>query len=100
MRYFLFALLAGALSAFAFEPVGWWPLLLIAIAALCELLDRNRSFWRSLALGWAFGFGQFVIGLNWIATSFTYQSNMPAWLGLVAGVILLILPPFFPMIPT
>ena len=100
MRYFLYALLAGALSAFAFEPVGWWPLLLIAIAALCELLDRNRSFWRSLALGWAFGFGQFVIGLNWIATSFTYQSNMPAWLGWVAVVLLSIYLAVYPMIAT
>src|SRR3954454_14679867 len=88
MRFVLYALLAGALSAFAFQPVGWWPLLLIAIAALCELLDRNTSLWRSLALGWAFGFGQFVVGLNWIATSFTYQANMPAWLGWVAVVLL------------
>ncbi|HLO19352.1 MAG TPA: apolipoprotein N-acyltransferase [Sphingomicrobium sp.] len=100
MRYVLYAFLAGALSAFAFEPVGWWPLLLIAIAALCELLDRNKSFWRSLALGWAFGFGQFVIGLNWIATSFTYQSNMPAWLGWVAVVLLSIYLAVYPMIAT
>ena len=83
MRYVLFAFLAGAVSAFAFQPVGWWPLLLIAFAVLCELLDRNKSLWRSLFMGWAFGLGQFVIGLNWIATSFTYQANMPAWLGWV-----------------
>jgi apolipoprotein N-acyltransferase len=88
MRYVLYALIAGAASAFAFEPVGWWPLLLIAVAALCELLDRTKSLGRSLLLGWVFGFGQFVIGLNWIATSFTYQSNMPAWLGWVAVVLL------------
>ncbi len=100
MRYVLYAFLAGAMSAFAFEPVGWWPLLLIAIAALCELLDRNKSFWRSLALGWAFGFGQFAVSLNWIATSFTYQSNMPAWLGWVAVVLLSIYLAIFPMIAT
>jgi apolipoprotein N-acyltransferase len=88
MRYVLFAFLAGAVSAFAFQPVGWWPLLLIAFAVLCELLDRNKSLWRSLFMGWAFGLGQFVIGLNWIATSFTYQANMPAWLGWVAVVLL------------
>src|SRR4051794_1874958 len=100
MRFVLYALLAGALSAFAFQPVGWWPLLLVAIAALCELLDRNKSFGRSLALGWAFGFGQFVVGLNWIATSFTYQSNMPAWLGWVAVVLLAIYLAVYPMIAT
>ena len=98
MLYVLYALVAGAVSAFAFEPVGWWPLLLVAIAALCELLDRTKSLGRSLALGWAFGFGQFVIGLNWIATSFTYQSNMPAWLGWVAVVLLSIYLAVYPAI--
>ena len=82
------AFIAGAVSAFAFEPVGWWPLILVAIAALCELIDRATSLRRSLLLGFAFGFGQFVIGLNWIATSFTYQSNMPPWLGWIAVVLL------------
>jgi apolipoprotein N-acyltransferase len=29
-----------------------------------------------------------VVGLNWIATAFTYQAAMPAWLGWVAVVLL------------
>jgi apolipoprotein N-acyltransferase len=88
MRYVLYALIAGAVSAFAFEPVGWWPLMLVAIAVLCELLDRTKRLGRALLLGFAFGVGQFVISLNWIATAFTFQSNMPAWLGWVAVVLL------------
>jgi len=98
MRYVLYAFLAGAVSAFAFEPVGWWPLILVAIAALCELIDRTTSLKRSLALGFAFGFGQFAIGLNWIATSFTYQSNMPAWLGWIAVVLLSLYLAIYPAI--
>ena len=100
MRYILYAFLAGAVSAFAFEPVGWWPLILVAIAALCELIDRTTSLKRSLALGFAFGFGQFAIGLNWIATSFTYQSNMPAWLGWIAVVLLSLYLAVYPAIAT
>jgi apolipoprotein N-acyltransferase len=88
MLYVLYAFLAGAVSAFAFEPVGWWPLMLIAIALLCEFLDREKTLWRSLLIGWAFGFGQFVVSLNWIATAFTFQANMPPWLGWVAVVLL------------
>ena len=34
------------------------------------------------------GFGQFVLGLNWIATAFTYQAAMPAWLGWIAILLL------------
>jgi apolipoprotein N-acyltransferase len=88
MLYVLYAFLAGAVSAFAFEPVGWWPLILVAIAVLCELLDRTKSLGCSLLIGWAFGVGQFVVGLNWIATAFTYQAAMPPWLGWIAVVLL------------
>jgi apolipoprotein N-acyltransferase len=84
----LAALLAGLLSAFAFEPVGWWPLMPLAFAGLSELVSRQPSLWRALLTGWAFGLGQFVLGLNWIATAFTYQAAMPAWLGWVAVVLL------------
>ena len=88
MKHVSLAALLGALSAFAFEPVGWWPLMVIALAGLCELLLRAGSLRRALAIGWAFGLAQFVIGLNWIATAFTYQAQMPGWLGWVAVVLL------------
>ena len=101
MRYVLYAFLAGALSAFAFEPVGWWPLLLIAIAASVRaarsqqiVLAQPRSLAGHLASASS------SIGLNWIATSFTYQSNMPAWLGWVAVVLLSIYLAVYPMIAT
>lgn len=84
----LAAFAAGAASAFAFQPVGWWLLMVLAIAALCELIARAGSLKKALLIGWAFGLGQFVIGLNWIATAFTYQAAMPAWLGWVAVVLL------------
>jgi apolipoprotein N-acyltransferase len=100
MLYVLYAFLTGAASAFAFEPAGLWPLLLVAFALLCEFIDRSKSLWRSLLIGWAFGLGQFVVGLNWIATAFTYQSNMPAWLGWVAVVLLSLYLAVYPALAT
>jgi len=82
------ALAAGAASAFAFEPFGWWPLMILALAVLCEAVSRAGSLKRSLIIGWLFGLGQFCIGLNWIATAFTFQAAMPAWLGWIAVVLL------------
>lgn len=96
MLYLLYGFLIGAASAFAFEPTGLWPLLPVAFALLCELICRSKTLWRGLFTGWAFGLGQFVIGLNWIATAFTFQSNMPAWLGWVAVVLLSIYLAFYP----
>ena len=100
MVILLIALLTGIASALAFEPLGLWVLMPVAFAVLLELVDRVKSLWRALLTGWLFGVGQFVIGLNWIATAFTYQSNMPAWLGWVAVVILSLYLALFPALAT
>lgn len=60
----------------------------LALTGLCELVWRSKNLKQALISGWLFGLGQFVIGLNWIATAFTYQAAMPAWLGWVAVVLL------------
>jgi apolipoprotein N-acyltransferase len=88
MKPILLSFLAGLLSALGFEPLGLWPLTLIALAGLMWLIQRAPTLRNALALGWWFGVGQFVLGLNWIATAFTYQSAMPAWLGWVSVVLL------------
>jgi apolipoprotein N-acyltransferase len=94
----LLALFVGAFSAFAFEPFGLIPLMPLAFAALCELIARAPSLKRALLLGWSFGVGQFCIGLNWIATAFTFQAAMPAWLGWVAVVLLSLYLAVYPML--
>ena len=94
----LAALALGIGSALAFEPVGLWPLMPLAFAALCELVARAASLKRALLTGWLFGVGQFVLGLNWIATAFTFQAAMPAWLGWIAVVLVSLYLAVFPML--
>ncbi|NUT00302.1 MAG: apolipoprotein N-acyltransferase [Sphingomonas sp.] len=96
--FLLVAFVGGAASAFAFQPVGVWPLMPIAFALLCELLARAEGLKRALLIGWLFGLGQFVVGLNWIATAFTYQAAMPAWLGWIAVVLLSLYLAVYPML--
>ena len=98
MKSFALAFGLGILSAFAFQPVGWWPLMPIAFAILCDLIARATSLRRALLTGWSFGLGQFGLGLNWIATAFTYQAAMPAWLGWIAVVLLAIYLAVYPML--
>jgi apolipoprotein N-acyltransferase len=100
MLYVLYALITGAISAFAFEPMGWWPLLPVAFGVLCELICRVRKFRQALLVGWAFGLGQFVVSLNWIATAFTYQAKMPPSLGWIAVVLLSLYLAVYPAIAT
>lgn len=88
MRPLLLAFLAGLVSALGFQPLGLWPLTLLAFAGLLWLIETAPGMRAALARGWLFGLGQFVLGLNWIATAFTYQAAMPAWLGWIAVVLL------------
>ena len=76
-------LLVGVASAFAFEPVGWWPLMLRRLRrALRAARPRAEAVAPRSLIGLAFGFGQFVVSLNWIATAFTFQSADAArWAG-------------------
>jgi len=80
--------LAGLVSACGFPPWALWPLTLLAFAALLRLIEQAPSLRSALARGYWFGVGNFVLGLNWIATAFTYQAAMPVWLGWVAVVLL------------
>jgi apolipoprotein N-acyltransferase len=80
------ALLLGVVSALGFEPVALWPLGLLAMAGMLALLVQAPSRRCAFLLGWCFGFGQFSLGLNWIAEAFGYQAAMPAWLGWI-GVL-------------
>ncbi|MCW0196504.1 apolipoprotein N-acyltransferase [Sphingopyxis sp.] len=84
----LLALLLGTVSATGFAPLNLWPLTLLAFAGWMALVARSSKGRRAFGVGWAFGVGHFTIGLNWIATAFTYQAAMPAWLGWVAVVLL------------
>lgn len=94
------ALLLGLASALAFEPVGWWPLMPLAFTGLAALVAAAPSLRRGLLVGWLFGLGQFVLGLNWIATAFTFQAAMPAWLGYVAVVLLSLYLAVYPALAT
>lgn len=93
-----FAFAAGVASATGFAPLDLWPLTLAALAVLLAMLIEAKSLRRALALGWAFGLGHFVLGLNWIATAFTYQAAMPAWLGWIAVVLLSIYLAVYPAV--
>lgn len=75
------AVALGALSACAFQPLGLWPIGLLGVAGLIALLDKAATRVNAFGLGWLFGLGHFSVGMNWLATAFAYQGELPVWLG-------------------
>ena len=93
-----FARLLGGLAACGFQPLALWPLTLLAVAGLIALVGRASAARDAAMIGWLFGVGHFSVGNAWIATAFTYQANMPAWLGGIAVVALSLYLAVFPML--
>ncbi|MCJ2179286.1 apolipoprotein N-acyltransferase [Novosphingobium album (ex Hu et al. 2023)] len=91
---------SGALAACGFQPLSLWPLTLLAVAFLIELVMRARTGRGAFLIGWYFGLGHFTLGNNWIATAFTYQANMPVWLGAIAVALLSLYLAVFPALAT
>ncbi|WP_379548815.1 apolipoprotein N-acyltransferase [Qipengyuania sp. DSG2-2] len=84
----LTALVAGAIGAVGYPPLGLWPATLASIAVLIWLV-RDAPRWKAAAMrGWLFGVAHLTIANNWIATAFTHQSEMPAFLGWIAVPLL------------
>lgn len=78
----------GALAACGFQPLALWPLTLLGMAGLIWLAARAPGPLRAGLIGWLWGIGHFTLGNNWIATAFTYQAQMPVWLGGIAVFLL------------
>ena len=77
------AFAAGALSATAFAPIEFFPAMLLGYAALVLLLDgaaeEARPIRRAALIGWAFFFGQFLVGLHWIVYPFQVDPDNHLW---------------------
>lgn len=84
----LLSLALGVIAATGFQPIGLWPLALLAIGLFAAMLPATRSWKQAAWLGWLFGLGHFTLGNSWIATAFTFQANMPAVFGWAAVPLL------------
>ncbi|MGN6515267.1 MAG: apolipoprotein N-acyltransferase [Rhizomicrobium sp.] len=82
-RRLLAAFVAGALSALSFAPFEVFPLLLLGFAALVLLIDgaalEPRPLRSAALTGWAFGFGQFLVGLYWVGYAFLVDAADHLW---------------------
>lgn len=72
----LAAVFVGALTTLAFAPYQIWPLAIVSTTLLL-LLIHKQSPKQSLAIGYAWGIGQFATGISWVHVSIDSFGGMP-----------------------
>jgi apolipoprotein N-acyltransferase len=82
------AFAAGASLNAGFAPFGWWPIALLAPAALFALI-RGLPPRRACAAGAAFGAGLFTFGTYWLYTCLHVFGLVPVWLTIVLQTVLI-----------
>ncbi|CAN1569663.1 Lnt Apolipoprotein N-acyltransferase [Rhabdaerophilaceae bacterium] len=89
------AFAAGAVAALALQPLNILLALVPGFALLVWLIDgsdgagtrpRLSLLWQAFSLGWAFGFGYFLMGLWWLGSAFIEGGEQFIWL-LPFGVV-------------
>ena len=82
----LAAVFVGALTTLAFAPYQIWPLAIVS-PTLLLLLIHKQSPKQALAIGYAWGLGQFATGISWVHVSIDSFGGMPK----IASVLLMTL---------
>lgn len=75
----LVAALAGTLISLSLAPFNYWPLAILAMAALAWSLD-DCSAKEGLLRGWLFGSTSFLAGVSWIYVAMYVYGNTSALL--------------------
>lgn len=78
VRVVFLLFVAGAVSALALPPIGFFPAF-FTFSLLLGLLDRTETRFAAFRAGWAFAFGYHVAGLYWISNALLVDGDHFAW---------------------
>ena len=92
---YLFVLIAGALTVFAFAPFNIYPLAWLTPAVLFFALTKASTRKQYFYLSWLFGIGLFGAGASWPFYSMYYFAHAPLLMALGASALFVIVVALF-----
>lgn len=87
IRRYAAAFFAGACMTAALPPVGFFPVLLLAVPAFIFLARSAPTRFKSFCVGWAFGAGYFIFGLYWVSAALFVDIRSWAWVLPLSAVL-------------
>ena len=83
----IFAML-GALAALGQAPIDWPIVTVLSLAAVMVVYGRASTAKAAAMIGWACGFGYFLLALAWIVNPFLVEPDRDGWMAPFALVLL------------
>jgi len=80
VRGLALALALGAVAALALPPLGLWPVLFVAVPLFLAMLEATAKARSALVLGWAYGWGYFIVAFHWIGYAFLVDAKTYLWM--------------------
>jgi apolipoprotein N-acyltransferase len=87
LRPSLIAFFLGALTVFGFAPFYFFPLPVVTLALLLIVSGHARQARHAGIVGYAYGFGLFIVGVSWVYVSLHDFGAMPAPLAAIATLV-------------
>mgnify|MGYP006285184963 CR=1 FL=1 len=82
MLFLLWSAGPAVLLALTFPRTGWWPLVFAVLVPVLMVVHR-KSYVKSTAAGFVFGFTAHMLLFYWIAPTLEDFSNVSTWLAMV-----------------
>ncbi|MEH6519764.1 apolipoprotein N-acyltransferase [Sulfitobacter sp.] len=81
--------LSGAIAALGQAPFNLPAMMLAGLALVAFLMgERKPTAAQAAAMGWAFGFGYFLISLHWIVSPFLVDAPRHGWMAPFAVILM------------